>query len=234
MHAFFRKSHAFWDGPTRICGITSLAISCALAETSTTNPNGSTTCLTICSSVWSFRTRFGRTAATLDFTNGDRVNPETGRNVEEGLPIIDGSLDTSLGNSVDIDLGFSEAVTAQILAYQMFTSNYSPRYLEQAKVWVLDSGSSPVLDGSFETIQFCDPNPSGAGACYAARAPVAGERPNLAAEWIQRGQVLEQQYEEAFEQGGENAARSIGFDIDNLIQDINIGIALDYYLGRTF
>ena len=175
-----------------------------------------------------------RPLATLDFTSGERVNPETGREIEDGLPIIDGSLDSALGNSVDIDLGFSEAVTAQILAYQAFTSNYSPRYLEQAKVWVLDSGSAPVLDGTFETIQFCDPNPSGAGACYAARAPLAGNRPNLAAAWILQGQELEVAYEEAFAEGGENAARSIGFDIDNLIQDINIGVALDYYLGRTF
>lgn len=173
-----------------------------------------------------------RPMATLDFTSGERVNPETGETLPDGLPLIDGVVDRALGNGVDIDLGFSEAVTAQILAYQAFTTNYSPRYLEQAKIWVLDAGSTPNLDGTFDLIQFCDPMPGGGGACYAARAPQEGDVSNLAADWIRQGQDLERQWEEAVARGED--PRQIGFDIDNLIQDIHIGISLDYYLGRTF
>ncbi|MFT4702827.1 MAG: hypothetical protein ACI81R_000514 [Bradymonadia bacterium] len=166
-----------------------------------------------------------RPLVTLGLNNGMDLNPETGEEVEPGLGIASGDLDPALGFPIDVNMGFSEGVTAQILGLSSFTTNYGLRYVDQAHIWRLNDGNNPVVAPGFELVSFCDPSPSGTGLCFATQAAIDSEENTMALELVRRGQLFVEEYEN----GSGTALR----EIDSLMNDINIIMNLYTYFSNV-
>lgn len=173
-----------------------------------------------------------RPLITVGLNDGSIIDPETGATLPAELPITQGELDESLGNYIDTEINFSERITSMILGMTSFTSNYSARYLDQAKVWELSSGTVPNIAPGFEQVQFCDPLPEGTGKCFAALTPTGGSL-TLGAEMVTRAQAVATEYTTAIEAGDTAAANDAQFEINDFVQDMEIMAALYEYFNNV-
>ncbi len=171
-----------------------------------------------------FTTRDGyqyahRPMITVGLTNGDQLDPATGLEVDPDI-LMTRERDRELPFPVlDVRLGFSEQVYAQLLALASFSSNYGTRFHDQSRIIELTAGEMPTLAPGFTMLQFCDPTPSGVGKCYATwLADDLAER-GLAEDLIRRGQQYADDYVNATSSNARNTAAQ---NLDNLLTDINI------------
>ena len=175
-----------------------------------------------------------RPMLTLGLNDGSQMDPETGDIVEDGVEFEAGDLDPAIGIPVDPRHTFSDQIYAMIWGMSSFTSNYSTRYVDQGRIWELNSGAVPTLGEGFEYQQFCDPNPEGTGKCYVTMVPLDYDIRTVGAEFVERGQGFVADYEAALAADNSADANSALNEINSLLRDINIVISVSEVFQRVF
>ncbi len=167
-----------------------------------------------------------RPMLTIGVNGGERMDPETGLIVREGLEMTRDDSAFLDGTPLDVRLGFSEQVYAMIFGMSSFSSNYSTRYVDQSRIFEVTAGTMPDQAPGFDLITFCDPTPAGIGKCYAAYRSTTSTERSMAADFVERGAALEAQYLEAADRNDRTAMQNSANELNALLGDINIVIDL--------
>jgi len=174
-----------------------------------------------------------RPMLTLGLSDGTLLNPENGAIVRPDILMSRDPAATLRGLPIDARLGFSEQIYAMILSMSSFNRNYSTRFVDQSRVFIVSAGEIPELASNFEIVQFCDPTPAGVGKCYAAYHSQGLSEPSLGADMVLRGAEIADRYHKAVQDGNTGQQQTAARDMENLLTDLNIVMLLTDVFGSV-
>ena len=174
-----------------------------------------------------------RPLITQGLNDGSYINPETGATIPEGA-FLTGDMNPDLaGPPINTRVGFSEQLYAMLFGMSSFTSNYSLRFPDQLNIFRVSSGEENAPGPGYEQIRFCDPFSAGGGHCYATIDEVGTTTPTAAHRMIDEANALRAQWETA-NAGLGGDAQSLQYDIEALIERMNIIRSMYEFYGRNF
>ena len=164
-----------------------------------------------------------RPMTTIGLSNGQELNPENGAIVDPAHRMGEPAGDNDLV-AMDMYLGFSDRLYAGLYGMLSFTSNYSLAYPDQARVFRMGTDEEITPGPGYEVVQFCDETTASGGQCYGALHET-GSDATLAVQLVRDAATLQARVEDGTAQS---------FELDNILENINLMRAFYEYFGTAF
>jgi hypothetical protein len=169
-----------------------------------------------------------------------RIDPNTGAYLPYPLFDLSGTNAAPGGVPINLDLNFTFQIYSMLYPMAFFTSSYSLHFPDQAEVFRVGEGEAPTPGDGYQLLSFTDPM---TGHQYGTFMKTDGSTNTLAAKMIQQGSTMAARWLDLKSQGADTLPSTdtrateftnLGFELNDLVQNLNILRSMYQTFGRNF